>query len=167
MTLGDAVLREMRPLVRIPYVLLNVRQTLPRPDWVVHFFHGPRNVEGVHASPALMRFVATGDIRLRRYTIDGRTVEDGVDHRSYQNYLKTPRFWQSFSAPQLLLFELDAVMCPAPQIPLAHFAKFAFVGAPWGAYPDGKLPAWCHNLAHCVGNSGFSLWRRDVRQDSY
>ena len=163
MTAGEAVLREVRPLLRISSVLLNVRETLPRPDWVVHFFHGPQNLDIVRTSPMLMRFVQTGNVRLRRYTIDERPVEEkNVDHRSYQNYHKTLKFWRLFSAPQLLLFEVDAVMCPEPQKPLSHFAEYAFVGAPWGPYPDGKLPSWCHNLAHCVGNSGFSLWRRDV-----
>lgn len=159
---GDAVLREVRPLARIPVVLLNVRGTLPTSSWTVHFVHGPRNTDKVTASPPLAAAITSGALRLRRYTIGGREQDESLDRHVHFNYQKTPEFWRAFSAPMLLLFEPDTVMCPQPHVPLQQFSGYAFVGAPWGAYASGMLPAWCNNLEHCVGNSGFSLWRRDV-----
>ena len=159
---GDAVLREVRPLARIPVVLLNVRSTLPTSSWTVHFVHGPRNTNAVTASPPLAAALASGGLRLRRYTIGGLEQDESLDRHVHFNYQKTPEFWRAFAAPMLLLFEPDTVMCPQPHVPLREFSQYAFVGAPWGAYASGLLPAWCNNLEHCVGNSGFSLWRRDV-----
>jgi hypothetical protein len=159
---GDAVLREVRPLARIPVVLLNVRSTLPTSSWTVHFVHGPRNTNAVTASPPLAAAITSGGLRLRRYTIGGREQDESLDRHMHFNYQKTPEFWRAFAAPMLLLFEPDTVMCPQPHVPLREFSRYAFVGAPWGAYASGMLPAWCNNLEHCVGNSGFSLWRRDV-----
>ena len=89
----------------------------------------------------------------------------------YNRYLLSRTFWNSFSARQLLLFEDDCVLCPAPHLPLHSFSEYAFVGAPFPLHKRNKrvrnpknlfVPAWCFNLEHCVGNSGFSLWRRDV-----
>ena len=159
---GDAVLREVRPLARIPVVLLNVRNTLPTSSWTVHFMHGPRNTNAVTASPPLAAAIVSGGLRLRRYTIGGREQDESLDRHVHFNFQKTPEFWRAFAAPMLLLFEPDTVMCPQPHVPLLEFSRYAFVGAPWGAYASGLLPAWCNNLEHCVGNSGFSLWRRDV-----
>ena len=159
---GDAVLREVRPLARIPVVLLNVRSTLPTSSWTVHFVHGPRNTGAVTASPPLAAAITSGGLRLQRYTIGGREQDESLDRHVHFNYQKTPEFWRTFAAPMLLLFEPDTVMCPQPHVPLQQFSGYAFVGAPWGAYASGMLPAWCNNLEHCVGNSGFSLWRRDV-----
>ena len=159
---GDAVLREVRPLTRIPVVLLNVRNTLPTSSWTVHFMHGPRNTNAVTASPPLAAAIVSGGLRLRRYTIGGREQDESLDRHVHFNFQKTPEFWRAFAAPMLLLFEPDTVMCPQPHVPLLEFSRYAFVGAPWGAYASGLLPAWCNNLEHCVGNSGFSLWRRDV-----
>eukprot|EP00964_Phaeocystis_antarctica_P059627 scaffold35427_cov35-Phaeocystis_antarctica.AAC.1 len=154
---GDAVLREVRPLARIPVVLLNVRNTLPTSSWTVHFMHGPRNTNAVTASPPLAAAIVSGGLRLRRYTIGGREQDESLDRHVHFNFQKTPEFWRTFAAPMLLLFEPDTVMCPQPHVPLLEFSRYAFVGAPWGAYASGLLPAWCNNLEHCVGNSGRAL----------
>lgn len=51
--LGDAVLREVRPLARLPLALANVRAVLPVDLWLVQFLHGPRNTDAVLAAPEL------------------------------------------------------------------------------------------------------------------
>ena len=160
--LGDAVLREVRPLARLPLALANVRAVLPVDLWLVQFLHGPRNTDAVLAAPELARAVAAGTLRLRRYEMDGVLVDETLDRHAHFNYQKTARFWRSFGRPLLLLFEPDTVLCPQPHVPLDAFAGYAFTGAPWAAYADSFNPAWCYNLEHCVGNSGLSLWRRDV-----
>jgi len=64
-----------------------------------------------------------------------------------------------------MLFEADTALCPRPDMPVETFVGFAYVGAPWNAYPDSNFPWWCRNLGHCVGNNGLSLWRREVLQN--
>ena len=160
--LGDAVLREVRPLARLPLALANVRAVLPIDRWMVQFLHGPRNTDAVRAEPSLARAVAAGTLLLRRYEMDGVLVDETLDRHAHFNYQKRAAFWRSFTRPLLLLFEPDTVLCPQPRRSLDAFAGYAFTGAPWAPYADGANPAWCYNLQHCVGNSGLSLWRRDA-----
>ena len=47
----------------------------------------------------------------------------------------------------MLLFELDAALCPSPSRPIDSFKGFALVGAPW------------QGSKGCC-NSGLSLWHR-------
>ena len=75
------------------------------------------------------------------------------------------QFWGSFSAPLLLLFEADSVLCPNPHRPLHTFTGYGYVGAPWAPYAGGVFPFWCRNLGSCVGNSGLSLWARPIFQN--
>ncbi len=160
---GDAVLREVRPgLARVPLALMNARALLPEDTWTVHFLHGPRNHEEVRRLPGLAPHIASGSVRLRRYAINGREQGEKLDRHAHFNYQKTLPFWASFAAPWLLLIEPDTVLCPDSQLRLESLYGYAFTGAPWAHDKDGLLPAWCFNLEHCVGNSGLSLWRRDV-----
>lgn len=82
--------------------------------------------------------------------------------RWYNVWLKQPEFWRQFSAPSILLFEADSVLCPRPSLPLEWWVgRYAYVGAPW--HPGvGVGKQWCPTLRHgcCVGNSGLSLWDR-------
>ena len=173
--LGDAVLMDVRPLPRLPMVLLNFRTVLDDKDWTLHFMHGPRNHQAVRDSPRLLQYIASGGLRLRRFTIRGVAVDESVDYNDVDHYQQTYEFWSSFSRPLLLMFEADAALCPSPTLPLHTFYNYTFVGAPWllpyrtraGTYSarkpkDPHYPKFCFNLEHCSGNSGLSLWRRDV-----
>ena len=52
-----------------------------------------------------------------------------------------------FDGAYVLLFELDAALCPSPSRPIDSFKGFALVGAPW------------QGSKGCC-NSGLSLWHR-------
>jgi hypothetical protein len=170
---GDAVMVEVRALGRIPLVLSNFRSVLP-PSWVVNFWHGATNSGAVLAAPALASSIAAGSLKLRRLVVDGVPASAStfkLPH--YQKLITSPEFWNSFPRTHLLLFEADSVLCPSPAVPLRAFANVAFVGAPWSQSKQfrwaeleraSQPPHWCFNLQHCVGNSGLSLWRRDVLQ---
>ena len=78
----------------------------------------------------------------------------------YNGFLKSADFWTLFSAPNLLLFEVDSILCPQPSIPLDWWlGRFAYVGGPWHRRV-GVGALWCKNLVTCIGNSGLSLWNR-------
>ena len=168
---GDAVMVEVRENSRNIMVLSNFRSVLPS-QWVVHFWHGPTNSEAVRAAPRMASAIATGSLILRRVTVNGvPATAASFTLSNYQKLLSSVDFWSSFSRQHLLLFEADSVLCPSPSVPLSAFANTSFVGAPWSqskqvrwaelerAFPP---PQWCFNLQRCVGNSGLSLWRRDI-----
>ena len=165
--LGDAVMLEMRALPRLSMTLLNVRANLPERAWRLNFWHGPSNHKTVNQTEQLTQAVARGTLRPRPYyqilKALGRPTSKGsqLDYRVHDNFMKSTTFWAhpSLDRPLIILFEPDVVLCPSRQwsARLQDFYGYAFVGAPW---PNDNH--WCYDLDECVGNSGLSLWRRDV-----
>ena len=158
---GDAVIVEPRLPKRLPIVLRNAWDYLPR-SWSIHLLHGGETnaTSTLHGEPVLRPVFESGALRLRTIESFGETVSSG--RRWYNEFLTRSTFWSAFTAPTLLLFEVDVAFCPDPNWPVDRFAGFTFVGAPWSAGTDALFPYWCRNLKACVGNSGLSLWRRDV-----
>jgi hypothetical protein len=152
----------------MPQVLMNFIRHLP-PRWVTNVLHGRENGY-VRASSKLQPSISAGSLKFM--LIDDMGL--GVSHADYKNgrewynrMLARSAFWTVFSSPLLLLFEMDSALCSSPTRPLQSFsgaAGYAFIGAPWSAYKDGFFPHQCRNLGSCVGNSGLSLWRRDIMQ---
>ena len=184
---GDAVLTDLRHLARLPSVLLNYARLLP-PDWTVHFIHGDDNHQRVRADAALREHLRSGRLRLRSLrrmaprhygpamqardlTKNGQlTPLNRGTHLKYvhwnDNFLVDPEFWRSFSKPYLMLFETDSALCDSPSVPLSSFYRFVFTGAPWRRHTlwlcrQSRIPS---GYFRCVGNSGVSLWRRDVME---
>ena len=184
---GDAVLTDLRHLARLPAVLLNYATLLP-PDWTVHFIHGDDNHQRVRADPSLHHHIQNGRLRLRSLrkmapqhygpamqardlTKAGKlTPQNRGTHLKYvhwnDNFLVDPSFWRAFSKPYLMLFETDSALCEAPSTPLSSFYRYVFTGAPWRRHTlwacrTSRVPS---GYFRCVGNSGVSLWRREVME---
>ena len=201
--LGEAVIIEVRRLVRLPYVLLNFRRNLPS-DWRITLVHGPQNGGDIWATPMheLRGHIRTGSIRLMPLPSDkmlhivkmrpppnrtslwhhfsqdskanasARSIAaavarvQGDHHRGqiywYNQWFKQTSFWTSFEASYLLVFEVDAILCPQPTVPISYWiGRYAYVGVPWHR-ATGAGYFWCKLMGCCVGNSGLSLWNRDV-----
>ena len=62
--LGDAVITDLRPLVRLPEILLNFAQNLPS-TFVIHFLHGEDNHVLVRSEPSLKSYFHSHRLRLR------------------------------------------------------------------------------------------------------
>eukprot|EP00966_Prymnesium_polylepis_P284417 6570613-Prymnesium_polylepis.1 len=94
----------------------------------------------------------------------GLTPHDRARHLKYvhwnDEFLVSTGFWAAFTAPLLMLFETDSALCPQPSLLLDSFARYVFTGAPWRRGSLGMCRA--SREFRCVGNSGVSLWRRDV-----
>ena len=179
---GEAVIVEIRRLRRLPAVLANFDRHLPD-TWRISLVH--IGLEEIAAAPLVSAAFSVGRMRLitlptrpsmhsRRDAWHARRMlahmnasgrhhnADGVTHhvriRWYNMWLKTLEFWSLFSAPHVLLFEADSILCPGPTLPLsAWLGQFAYVGAPW--FPRGQ--STCHlGVPCCVGVSGLSLWDR-------
>ena len=170
-TAGDAVIVEPRPLRRLPFVIHNVWTHLPRQLWKVHLVHGRHVAPQLRQSEALRPLYAAGQLHMHRLdrmleAINASATTGNLIGRAWYNkMLLHSHFWGSFSAPLLLLFEADSVLCPNPHRPLHTFAGYGYVGAPWAPYAGGVFPFWCRNLGSCVGNSGLSLWARPIFQN--
>ena len=86
----------------------------------------------------------------------------------YNHWLASASFWRHFTAPLLLLFELDTLWCERPTLHLSAFyapllsLRFLMVGAPWEWSGKCTMPKHGPKMRDCVGNSGLSLWRRDA-----
>ena len=163
---GAAVMLEPRRLQKLPIVLLNFRAHLPH-SWTVQLFTASAEREQVaddcKAYPLLRRALGDGLLLVRVLPTPQRYTKVW-----YNMYLTTPNFWRQFDVPWLLLFEPDSSLCPRPDLPLRHFLvedPHVFWGAPWGWLPNSTARANAPGVSRRslpVGNSGLSLWRRDV-----
>ena len=149
-------------------------------SWTVHLLHLDDNdvLEQLRSNPRYRLLASELEVgrlqfrHLREVDADAAVRAHGFRYRAgwfaprlwYNEMLVRNRFWQAFSQPWLLLFEVDSVLCPSPTLPLTAFlqADFMFYGAPW----DASQPA-CRARVRgtvsslpCVGNSGLSLWNR-------
>ena len=167
----EAVCVEVRRLVRLPYVLLNFRMHLPH-SWKVTLMHGPRNGFDILNSPlpTLRHHLHTGAIRVvplprSRWISIHR---DGHDRAWYNNFIISKEFWSAVStARHVMLFEADSILCAMPTVPVNWWlGRFTYVGAPWSRR-WGAGGYWCGSLPCCVGNSGLSLWDRELMAHLY
>ncbi|EOD08805.1 hypothetical protein EMIHUDRAFT_217060 [Emiliania huxleyi CCMP1516] len=174
--IGDAVIVDLRTgpgfAHALASTLLNVRELLDE-QWVVHAWVSADanlsrtvrqrlyKLSGLRHALRCANAGTCAALRLKRMT--------GENSRAWYNrlILKTD-FWRSFSAPHVLLFELDTCLCPSPTWSLRHFVDegYSYIGAPWHPRsvisPDDQRPdgAFHDGAFACVGNSGLSLWRR-------
>ena len=82
----------------------------------------------------------------------------GFDKDFYQVILLMPVLWNALHpASHVVVLESDSGLCPSPTRPITFFLEWDYCGAPWAR-------AFCSTdqdaQTHCVGNSGFSVWRR-------
>lgn len=174
--LGDAVLIEPRQWQSLALTLLNVRAHLPA-SWTLHLFTVNTTWMDQAAAGAHQALRRSIDLRhlllhplpkrlLSVQAQQNHTTARGTAQRvfrdraklAYNIFLASEEFWSIFNRRWLLLFEVDSVLCANPTWPLEHFIRSepssVFWGAPW---------KWNHGMD--VGNSGLSLWRRDVMQN--
>lgn len=163
---GDAVMLETRQLARRPFVLLNARLMLP-PTWIVHLLDHESTLARTRdelRSFAALRPAVDGDM-VRVLPLEGAPDIANMTGKAAQRwvdlYLPSPRFWERFSSPWLLMFQMDSAFCPHPDRALPDFTsarlRHVFWGAPWG---HGWGVGRAAKLKGHGGNSGLSLWHR-------
>ena len=166
---GDAVCVETRNHPRLRAAVENVRVVLPT-AWHITVLHGPQNAAHVRRELA-----SIPEVRLRALPGAATTIgrgaaaaggssfgtaaanteaagyRDATDYGRRTNWYNrmlatSTAFWRLFDATYVLIFELDAALCPSPSRPIDSFKGFVLVGAPWP------------NKGCC--NSGLSMWHR-------
>ena len=129
--LGDAVITDLRRLVRLPEILRNFCQELPA-SFIVHFLHGDDNHLPSRADGLLKPHLHSRRLRLRHLRsvapehwsaalaardLAGSTLtpNDRAKHLKYVHWndemIISPKFWSAFRGRYLMLFETDAALC--------------------------------------------------------
>ena len=126
-------------LVRARESLLHARLALPV-AWRVHAWCSSTNHREI--APLCASNVSCTNMDASHPNITAKWRKYRADRgwwipRSWFNDLVFSRsFWAApaFTAPHLLLFQVDAVFCPSPTVPLDAWVAqpYGFVGAPWG-----------------------------------
>mmetsp|Transcript_17946 Transcript_17946/g.41234 ORF Transcript_17946/g.41234 Transcript_17946/m.41234 type:complete len:399 (+) Transcript_17946:67-1263(+) len=155
--MGDAVVIDSRAPGKMALILLNMRSHLPT-SFTVHAYTRSAKMTRESfkqlswASAQLLAWMHVGSVRLHTLTIPISTKAQ------YNTFLASREFWDMFERRWLLLFELDSALCGNPTVGLETFlsAGVAFIGAAWKGRTIPRA------LQGEVGNSGLSLWRRDV-----
>ena len=80
------------------------------------------------------------------------TEVDDFTKVEYNQYLRTPEFWEQVRGKKVFTFQLDSILLRSG---IDEFLKYDYVGAPWRKPKEDSL----------VGNGGLSLRTKDVMID--
>lgn len=145
-----AVLIEGKIRSTISYVVRNAMHFLG-PAWAVEVHHSALNAAFVRHQLADLLGV--------------KLVQQPLsDLPSYNSLLTSPRFWASFAAEKVLIFQSDSFFLRAG---IDEFFDFDFIGAPWCSewYRNDKVLRYYRDRGQLwsqIGNGGFSLRTRQV-----
>ena len=141
-------------------VLDNFRRTLDD-RWTVHADVSPNMTSALDSQ---LRTIFHLRMALEKAALRVAPASIGNGYTDFNLMYTRPDFWRKYAAPYLLMFHLDSCLCPSPTRSLQSFidSGYSFVGAPWGGWVCSLLRGFSkHAEAHCVGNSGLALWRRN------
>jgi hypothetical protein len=130
------VIVEPRKHKMLKYVCMNFDKNMPN-DWKMYVFHGKSSE--AHAKDAVSE-------------INGREVillpleSDNLTAGEYNELFKDLNFWNKVEAENILVFQTDAVLCPASQYKIYDFMKYDYIG--------------CGSYNGAIGNSR-QVWGKD------
>ena len=122
----------------LEYVLRNVMHFLGN-GWGLQIFVGNKNEEYVRSTTKGWDFVH----------IENLGVDD-INQEEYNDFYKSPGFWQKVRGEKILCFDIDTMLCHHG---IEEFTEYDYIGAPW---PE-KIQI---NPNVRVGNGGLSLRSR-------
>jgi len=137
------VIVEPREHKMLKYVCMNFDKNMPK-DWKMYVFHGKSS--GSHAKDAVSE-------------INGREVillpleSDNLTAGQYNELFKDLNFWNKVEAENILVFQTDAVLCPASQYKIHDFMKYDYIG--------------CGSYNGAIGNSRQVWGKNDSANNSF
>jgi hypothetical protein len=152
---GNAmVIVEPRQHELLSYVLENFDRNVDA-SYDLYIFHGKS--AGNFARDAA-RGVKRRRVVLRALDVDNFTANE------YNALLKSPAFYNSIDAENILVFQTDAVSCGSSSKKLREFEKYGYIGCPYrgnvlGLVPDGH---WWGNGHSFYGVGGLSFRKKSV-----
>ena len=126
-------------------------------SWDMYIFHG----------------ASAGDFAKRAVSgIQGRRVHlialdtDNLDGDGYNALFKSMDFWNKVKAENILVFQTDAVLCPASQFKIRDFMKYDYIGCGSYAGAVGKdRDIW--GKEYSKGNSFYGIGGLSFRKNSF
>ena len=150
------VIVEPRKHENLRYVCENFDKNMSK-IWDLYVFHGKS--AGQHAKEATM------EIRGRRvYLIPLET--DNLNADGYNALFKSLDFWNQVNDENILVFQTDAVICPASEFKIHDFMKYDYIGCGSYAGAIGKnKDIW--GKEYSKGNSFYGVGGLSFRKNSF
>jgi hypothetical protein len=131
---------EFRKTDGLPFVVRNALDNLDAATWNILIFHGRQNAEWL--KELIDRDFVADKSRIQIQALD----YDNMTARQYSDMLMTKEFYEKIPTENLLIFQIDSLICAPHKDLLGAYMDYDYVGAPWG---DGN-----------VGNGGFSFRKK-------
>lgn len=141
-----ALIIESRPVHRLIRVVKQF-MSIMKDDWEFQIWFSNQNEQFLRDSTEIQTLMRTG--RLRMYPM-GRDVFDIPWYN--QLMMRNVTFWDFVGGKHMLIFQVDATLCPNSPKKIEDFLGFDYCGAPW-------RDPWYGDAG---GNGGLSLRGRDA-----
>jgi len=125
--------------------------------WDLYVFHGKSGNEYARE--------ATANIKGRKVILIPLHT-DNLDADGYNILFKSLDFWNQVKAENILVFQTDAVICPASEFKLRDFMKYDYIGC--GSYAGAigkKRDVW--GKEYSKGNSFYGIGGLSFRKNSF
>jgi len=150
------VIVEPRKHKMLKYVCDNFHKNMTK-DWALYVFHGKSNADYAREAVA---------------DINGRQIflipldSDNLTPGQYNELFKDLNFWNKVKAENILVFQTDAVLCPASEYRIKDFMKYDYIGC--GSY-DGAIgnskEVW--GKKESMNNSFYGVGGLSFRKNSF
>lgn len=150
------VIVEPRRHAHLQYVCENFDKNICK-SWDLYVFHG--KTAGQYAKDA-----TTGITGRRVHLIPLDT--DNLDGDGYNALFKSLDFWNQVKAENILVFQTDAVLCPASEFKIRDFMNYDYIGC--GSYAGAigkKKEVWAKGYSK--GNSFYGIGGLSFRKNSF
>lgn len=150
------VIVEPREHEYLQYVCENFDKNMCK-SWELYVFHGKS--AGAYAQ------MATSGIKGRRVHLIPLET-DNLDAMGYNVLFKSLDFWNQVKAENILVFQTDAVLCPASEYKIRDFMQYDYIGC--GSYAGAignKKEVWAREFSK--GNSFYGIGGLSFRKNSF
>jgi Protein of unknown function (DUF5672) len=150
------VIVEPRKHKMLKYVCENFDKNMTK-DWDLYVFHGKSH--GDHAREAV------SEIRGRKIVLSA-LESDNLNADGYNILFKDLAFWNQVKAEDILVFQTDAVLCPASKYKIHDFTKYDYIGCGSYAGAIGKSrEVWANKYSK--NNSFYGVGGLSFRKNSF
>jgi hypothetical protein len=139
----------------IELLLLNAIDHLP-PTWNIHIFIRSKVIEHLNQLPWFHTYTRFCNKIIIHEIVDSFQLNKHV----YNRLLSDQIFWKNLApASHVQIIEIDSGFCPSSTHSLEEYTQYDYCGAQW-VFSCRRNNT--RDDTRCVGNSGFSLWNRNM-----
>ena len=150
------IIVEPRKHELLKYVCENFDKNMDK-SWDMYVFHGKTN--GGFAAEA------TSEIRGRKVILIPLET-DNLNADQYNELFKRLDFWNQVKAEDILVFQTDAVLCPASKYKIDDFTRYDYIGcASYHGAIGNEKEVWAKKYSK--GNSFYGMGGLSFRKNSF